>query len=401
MLSDPVVRPMICAPVPSDAVEKMPEERAAFLRDVRRFLSSALTPELREAGRKTIGVHSDIAACRIWHRRLYEQGWVAPSWPAAFGGAAWPVWKQLLFEHECAANDAPILFAGGLRNVGPLLIAIGTRQQQARYLPAILDGRDLWCQGFSEPGAGSDLAALRTRATADGDCYVVDGSKIWTTGAHIANRMFCLVRTSTTGPPQAGITFLLIDMHSEGLSVRPIRSIAGEHEFNEVIFEGVRVPKANRVGEENDGWAVAKLLMSYARASNTTSAQLRRSFRRAAEMSLDTQARQRLRELECRLNAFEATEALARGRGAGDRDSSRRASMLKTLATELHQEITTIALDAAGPSAAAPNTAAAPSTWLEAGGLATAKYFATRAASIYSGTNETHRNLIAKHLLRF
>ena len=222
------------------------------------------------------------------------RGWIAPAWPTAHGGAGWPKWQQLLFESECAANDAPVLFAGGLRNVGPLLIAIGTPQQKARYLPAILDGRDLWCQGFSEPGAGSDLAALRTRAVADGDCYIVDGSKIWTTGAHFANRMFCLVRTLTSARPQAGITFLMIDMPSEGLTVRPIRSLAGDHEFNEVIFDGVRVPKANRVGEENDGWAVAKQLMGYARASNTTSGQLRRAFRRAAEVSTDAEGQARL-----------------------------------------------------------------------------------------------------------
>lgn len=374
---------------------------AAFVDDVRRFLSASLTADLREAGRKTTGVHSDINACRIWHRRLHDRGWIAPAWPAAHGGAGWPTWRQLLFESECAASDAPILFAGGLRNVGPLLIAIGTPEQKARYLPAILDGRDLWCQGFSEAGAGSDLAALRTRAVADGDCYVVDGSKIWTTGAHFANRMFCLVRTSSAARAQAGITFLMIEMPSEGLTVRPIRSIAGDHEFNEVIFDGVRVPKANRVGEENDGWSVAKQLMGYARASNTTSGQLRRALRRAAEVSTDAEGGQRLRKLECSLLAFEAFEVSARSTTPdGDPDGAR-ASMLKALATELHQEIATFALDAAGPSAMAFSGAKLPSEWLETGGFSAAKYLATRVASIYSGTNETHRNLIAKHLLRF
>lgn len=377
------------------------ENRAAFAHDVRRFLTESLTADLRKAGRKTIGVHSDINACRVWHQRLYDRGWIAPAWPKAYGGAGWTKWQQLFFESECAANDAPVLFAGGLRNVGPLLIAIGTPQQKARYLPAILDGRDLWCQGFSEPGAGSDLAALRTRAVEDGDSYIVEGSKIWTTGAHFSNRMFCLVRTSSSTRPQAGITFLMIEMPSEGLTVRPIRSLAGDHEFNEVIFDGVRVPMANRVGEENDGWSVAKQLMGYARASNTTSGLLRRALRRAAEVSTDAEGRRRLRKLECSLLTFEALEASARGTTPDGDPGGARASMLKALATELHQEIATFALDAAGPSAMASTGGELPSEWLETGGLSAAKYFATRAASIYSGTNETHRNLIAKHLLRF
>lgn len=358
----------------------------------------SLTLDLREAGRNTIGVHSDIEACRIWHRRLYEKGWIAPAWPAAHGGAGWPAWKQLLFESECAANDAPVLFAGGLRNVGPLLIAMGTLWQKAQYLPAILDGRDLWCQGFSEPGAGSDLAALQTRAIADADHYIIDGSKIWTTGAHIANRMFCLVRTASPASRQAGITFLMIDMASAGLSVRPILSLAGDHEFNEVFFDGVRVPKANRVGAENDGWVVAKQLMRYARASNTTSGQLRRAFRRVASVRARADEHLRMCELECELLAFEAVETSARNAAPDGALDDRRASMLKTLATELHQKVTAFALDAAGPAAVSTMQTAPSSPWLEAGSFASAKYLATRAASIYSGTNETHRNLIAKHL---
>ena len=323
-----------------------------------------------------------------------------PHGPSRHGGAGWPTWQQLLFESECAANDAPVLFAGGLRNLGPLLIAIGTPEQRARYLPAILDGRDLWCQGFSEPGAGSDLAALQTRAVPDGDHYIVSGSKIWTTGAHIANRMFCLVRTQTATSRQAGITFLMVDMASAGLSIRPIPSIAGEHEFNEVFLDNVRVPKADRVGDENDGWAVAKQLMRCARASNTTSGQLRRAFRRAVEATTGADGRYCLRKLECELALFEALEAAARNTGVGGELDDQRASMLKTSATELHQKIAAFALDAAGPAAHAMMGAALPSHWLETGSFATAKYLATRAASIYSGTNETHRNLIAQRLLQ-
>lgn len=371
---------------------------AAFVRMLRDFFAAALTADLRDAGRETTGVHSEIGACRVWHRRLYERGWIAPAWPVAFGGTDWSPAQRLIFERECAANDAPVLFAGGVRSLGPLLIAAGTPEQQRRYLPAILDGSDLWCQGFSEPGAGSDLAALQTRAVAADGHYVVSGSKIWTTGAHIANRMFCLVRTAHGAKPQHGITFLLLDMASKGISVRPIRTLSGDCEFNEVFFDGVRVPFADRVGEENDGWSVAKHLMRLARGNNTTSGLLWRAHRRAVQIveSQGTDARvllKGLHTLTCELVAFEALELrlLTRGLGAVE------ASMLKTLATELHQKLTAFALEAAGMAAVA--SGAPPSAWTGTGAFASRKYLATRAASIYSGTNETHRNLIAQWLL--
>lgn len=372
-----------------------------FVNEVRRFLQAALTENLRRAGRNTIGVHSDIEACRTWHRRLYEKGWIAPAWPKAYGGTGWSPAQRLIFERECADNDAPVLFAGGIRNVGPLLIALGTPEQKERYLRPILDGSDLWCQGFSEVGAGSDLAALQTRAERAGDHYVVNGSKIWTTGAHIANRMFCLVRTAAGAKPQAGITFLLVDMASPGVMVRPIRSIAGEDEFCEVRFDDARTPIENRVGAENDGWSVAKLLMRFARSSNTTTGLLRRAFRCAVAVVEaicpdDVGARAGLKQLECRIQLFEAFELSTLTAAPDGSMTDAQASMLKTLATELHQAIASFALDAAGPFAAA-GVSSGPNCLTQAA-FATKKYFATRAASIYSGTNETHRNLIARHL---
>ncbi len=168
-----------------------PQEEAKFLAEVRRFLDEALTEDLRAAGRDTAGVHSEVAACREWHRRLYTRGWIAPAWPKAFGGADWAPQKRILFDRECAARDAPVLFAGGIRNVGPLLIAMGTPRQREKYLPTILDGSEFWCQGFSEPQAGSDLANLRTSARRQGEYYILNGSKIWTTGAQFSERMFC------------------------------------------------------------------------------------------------------------------------------------------------------------------------------------------------------------------
>lgn len=385
----------------SDGVSDRASASVGFAGEVRRFLSRALTEALREAGRNTTGVHSDIVACREWHRRLYEQGWIAPTWPRAFGGTGWSPPQRLAFERECAANDAPVLFGGGIRNVGPLLIATGTPEQQRKYLPPILDGSDLWCQGFSEPQAGSDLAQLQTRAERRSDHYVVHGSKIWTTGAHLANRMFCLVRTAAGQKPQAGITFLLVDMASPGLNVRPIRSIAGEDEFCEVFFDGVRVPVENRVGEENEGWSAARLVMRFARASNTTTGLLRRAFQRAAVIietlcARDEEATSGLRNLDCELRGFEALELKVLNtveHGVSDVQ----ASMLKTLATELHQKITSFALDACGPLTIATSFDGCPAHLKDAA-FAAKKYLATRAASIYSGTNETHRNLIARHL---
>jgi len=260
-------------------------DEAPFLREVHAFLDSALTDELRAAGRSTVGVHSPIEACREWHTRLYQRGWIAPAWPVEFGGTGWSPRQRFLFDRECARNDAPILFAGAIRSLGPLLIEAGTQAQRDRFLPTILSGEELWCQGYSEPGAGSDLAALSCRAVRQGDDYVVNGSKIWTTGAHLAQWMYAIVRTAELERRQQGLTFLLIDMSSSGLSIRPIIGLAGDHEFNQVFFDGVRVPVANRVGDENDGWSIAKRLMQLARSNNTPAALVRRAFNMTARPS--------------------------------------------------------------------------------------------------------------------
>lgn len=369
-------------------------ETRRFLSEVREFLDTELTADLREAGRQTTGVHSEICACRAWHSRLYKRGWIAPAWPLAYSGTGWNAWQRFLFEQECARADAPILFATGLRSLGPLLIAAGTPEQQRRYLPAILSGEDLWCQGFSEAGAGSDLAALETRAADGGEDYIVTGRKLWTTGAHLANRMFALVRTQRTAKPQEGIVFLLIDMESAGLAVAPIRTIDGAHEFNEVVFDGVRVPKANRVGAENEGWAMAKQLMRFARSNNTNASLLRRAWRaleramEEANAACDPGIAGRLAALEIELETFEALELRLLSSGRLDGGDEAASSLMKTAATELHQRITELILDAAGPGAMA------------AGMFAARKYLSTRAASIYSGTSEIHRGVMARHLLR-
>ena len=370
------------------------DEDDRFLDEVRGFLDRELTQPLRAAARRTANSYSDIDTALAWHRKLYRQGWVAPVWPVAHGGAGWTPRQRLLFEHECARQDAPILFAGGIRTIGPLLIAAGTDEQRERYLPRILSGEDLWCQGFSETGAGSDLAALKLQARRDGDAYILNGSKIWTTGAHDASHMFALVRTSQGARKQDGITFLLIDMRTPGLAVRPIVSISGDHEVNEVFFDDVRVPVSQRVGSEDDGWATAKLLMRFARASNTTSGLVRPALaaaQRAVAACGERGPKMRLALLECEITMLEALEMRLLGR-PGD-VSEVHSSLLKTIATELHQRVSELTLEAAGMSSLDGDGDGC------AAGLAIRKYLNARAASIYSGTNETHRNLMASSLL--
>lgn len=381
---------------------------AAFLAEARRFLDRALTPELREAGRRTLGVHSDIEACRIWHRRLFVQGWIAPAWPVRWGGAGWSARRKFLFDRECALNDAPVLFAGGLRSLGPLLIELGTPAQRSRYLPPILSGDDLWGQAFSEPGAGSDLARISTRAVRDGDDYVIDGAKIWTTGAHLANRLFALVRTSDGAKPQQGLTFLLIDLPVEGLTISPIITLEGEHELNALFFDGVRVPVANRVGDEGDGWTVAKRLMSMARSNNTPSALVRRVFQRAkaaagARDDLEPALRRRLVEAENELLTFEQTELMALPDGLPRPGDQTAPSMLKLMGSELHQKVAELAMEIQGvyrAPALAVVDADEEDCPLSDGARAMAKHLATRAATVYSGTSETQRNVISGALLR-
>jgi acyl-CoA dehydrogenase len=386
-------------------VDQAVDDEPEFLAEVRRFLAKALTPDLREAGRHTFGVHADIEACRIWHRRLFEKGWIAPAWPKAWGGAGWTTRQRFLFDRECALNEAPVLFAGGIRSVGPLLIEMGTPLQRARYLGPILSGADFWCQGFSEPGAGSDLAAISTRAERDGDHYVLNGSKIWTTGAHHAHRMFGIVRTQEAEKRQQGLTFLLIDMDSPGLTISPILDLNGVREFNQVFFDDVRVPIANRVGEENEGWSVAKRLMQLARSNNTPSALVRRVLRRAASAAresgnLEPELMTRLAGLEIELIAFEQIELAAIPDGRPRQGDQNAPSMLKMIGSELHQRVAELALQIAGPSAAVCLAGAGlPTEALETGSRVMAKHLATRAATIYSGSSETQRNVLARSAL--
>ena len=353
-----------------------------FRRDVDAFLNRELTEDLRAAGRATIGMHSDEAACRDWWRRLLSRGWIAPSWPVEHGGAGWTAAQRLYFENACAEQDAPILFSSGIRTIGPLIIAEGSEAQKTRYLPAILNGDDIWCQGFSEPQAGSDLSALSLKGQVDGDQIILNGSKLWTSMAHEATHMFLLARTEPGSVGGEGISFLLLDLSLPGITIRPIKTIDGQAEVNEVWFENVRTPVHDRIGAMGEGWQTAKRLMAIARGNNTTTGLLRRSLRAAwrglKQAGGDPSCAARLSQLGMRVDGVEALErriasgAMPIGEGAA-------ASVIKLVATELHQLIT----EAGWISA--PNS-----------NFAQARYLALRAASIYSGTSEIHRNILAR-----
>jgi acyl-CoA dehydrogenase len=383
----------------------------AFLALVSAFFEEALTPDLRRAGRQTLGVHSEIEACRIWHARLFARGWIAPAWPAPWGGTGWSARQRFLFDRECALNDAPVLFAGGLRSLGPLLIEQGSDAQRARYLEPILSGRDLWCQGFSEPGAGSDLAAVSCRAVRRGEAYHVSGTKIWTTGAHLANRMFGIFRTADGERRQHGLTFLLIDMDSPGLTVSPILDLAGQHDFNQVFFDDVVVPVDNRVGAEHDGWAMAKRLMQLARANNTPAALVRRALRHAAErlsgagLDADPDLRRRLARLAIDVDVFEQLELAALPSASPKPHDQIAPSMLKLVGSELHQRVAELVMEIAGDAAAASLGAMGVAgklgggEVLDVGARAMARRLSLRAATIYSGASEMQRDIIARRLL--
>ena len=382
----------------------------AFRDEVRAFLDTNLTPELRQAGRRMTSVFCDKAHSLAWQRILHARGWAAPHWPVEHGGPGWSEIQRHVFQSECARAGAPNLAPMGLRMVAPAIMAFGSLEQKARYLPRILSGEDYWCQGYSEPGSGSDLASLQMRAAPDGDDYVLNGSKIWTTHAHWATHMFCLVRTSTEGRPQAGVTFLLIEMDRPGIKVDPIVTLAGEHEVNQVFFDDVRTPKTGRLGAENQGWTVAKHLLEFERgggyaASLHASLERLRDMTRAEDLIDDPQYRRRLADAEIGALAIDITErrvlsALATGDKPGPASS-----ILKVQGSEQLQCLDELGIDTLGPYVAPhqPRARAAGSNEIPVGpehGLTImARYLNNRAASIYGGSNEIQRDIIAKLVL--
>jgi len=330
-----------------------------FRDEVRAFLDDKLSEEMREATRLTSGVFAEFEIGQRWHKALYERGWIAPGWPEEHGGTGWNAMQRYIYDTEANLAGAPRLFSMGLRMVGPVIMKFGNDEQKAHYLPRILSAEDVWCQGYSEPGSGSgsDLASLQCRAVADGDDYVVNGTKIWTTGAHYANRMFCLVRTSTEGKPQEGISFVLIDMDTPGISVEPIITIAGDHEVNQVFLDDVRVPQANRIGPENDGWTVAKYLLEFERGGSTYGSNLAAGLLRlraiaAAERSGggclldDPDFSARLAEAEVKQQAVQFTEQRIMSEIIARGQPGPASSMMKVLGSETNQLISELAVEA-------------------------------------------------------
>jgi acyl-CoA dehydrogenase len=388
----------------------------AFRDEVRAFLSENLPARLAEAGRRMTSVFVEPRYSLDWQRILHAKGWVAPAWPVEYGGCGWDEMQRAIFAAECAKAGAPGLSPMGLKMVGPCIMGYGTPAQKAHYLPRILAGEDYWCQGYSEPGSGSDLASLQMRADSDGDDYVLNGSKIWTTHAQFANRMFCLVRTKFDGKPQQGITFLLLDMTTPGIEVKPIITLAGEHEVNQVFFDNVRVPKTGRLGEENDGWTVAKYLLEFERGGGSAPS-LKVGLARIEAMAEaecsdhgrlldDPHFRARLAEAAIALEAIEMTEHRVLAALSGGKNPGPASSMLKTQGTEAMQRLDELAIQAANHYAAVHQPEARePGSNVEPVGpdhslTAMPRYLNNRAGSIYGGSNEIQRDIMARLLLR-
>jgi alkylation response protein AidB-like acyl-CoA dehydrogenase len=385
-------------------------DEAAFRNEVRTWLGGNLPDELRD---KVVN-YKELSKDDLlrWHRILAKKGWVAPDWPTEWGGTEWTVVQRYIFEEECGAAGCPPVVAFGVRMCAPVLLRFGTPEQKARFLPRIYHGEDFWCQGYSEPGSGSDLASLKTRAVRQGDQYVVTGQKIWTTLAHYADWIFCLVRTDATRDKrQEGISFLLIDMRSPGITVRPIALMDGGHEVNEVFFDDVTVPVENLVHEENKGWTVAKYLLGYERMGTGRIGASKRELARLKELAGqamkegtplldDPRFRDRVTRVEVELMALEITNLrfLDQLRGGG-RPPGAEVSLLKIKGTEIQQAISELMMQVAGPFAQTFRPSDAAATFDAFTASLAPRYCNLRKATIYAGSNEIQRNIIAKATL--
>ncbi len=388
-------------------------EDDAFRAEVRAFLADKLPKELADKTRLNKGLSKEDH--EFWHAQLNGRGWLAPNWPKRFGGAEWGAVQRHIFEEECALAFAPRVVPFGLAMLGPVLQNFGSEAQKNHWLPRILNGEDWWCQGYSEPGAGSDLAALKTRAIRDGDHYVVTGQKTWTTLGQHANMIFCLVRTDPDAKKQEGISFLLIDMDSPGVEVRPITLIDGGAEVNEVWFTDVRVPVENLVGEENKGWTYAKYLLTHERTniagvgfSRAGLDNVKRIAARARSggrpLIENPHFAARVAQVEIDLMAMSTTNLRIISKAAAGQAPGIESSLLKIKGTQIRQEITDLARRAVGPHAmpfaseSIEGNAPLPDP-LDAGAVS-ASYFNNRKLSIFGGSNEIQREIYAKQMMR-
>jgi len=387
---------------------------SAFQDEVRAFIAAELPGDVKAKVER--GQHLDKGDYVRWQKILFKRGWIAPGWPEEYGGTGWTPLQRHLFEEELARASTPRIMPFGLSMVAPVIMAFGDAAQKKHYLPRILSSEDWWCQGYSEPGSGSDLASLTTKAVADGEDYIVSGQKTWTTLAQYADMIFCLVRTSTEGKPQEGITFLLIDMRSPGIDVRPIRTLDGGEEINDVFFDEVRVPQANRIGEENRGWTYAKFLLGHER---TGIAAIGRSKQELVQLKAiagaepagsgtlaeDGAFAAQMADLEIDILALESLVLRIVADETEGRTPGAEASILKIKGTEIQQRLSELALEAIGYYANPYVAEVQLAGWNEEpigpehAATVAPHYFNWRKASIYGGTNEIQKNIIAKMVL--
>jgi len=370
---------------------------AAFRTEVRTWLEANLPAALR--GRTNRPPPAELMR---WYRALSRKGWIAPHWPKQYGGMGATLNEQIIMTEELARVGAPQMPAQGLNHIGPTLIEFGTEAQKAKHLPPIIAGTVIWAQGYSEPGAGSDLASLTTRATLEGDHFVVHGQKIWTTWAHYSDWMFALVRTDPLAQPRhAGISFLLLDLHSPGITIRPIRTIAGDDEFSEVFFDNVVVPAENLVGKLNDGWRIANALLGHERlgSSNPQYALMAldriKTVARASGVMADPAFRDRLAAASINVTAFSALFSHAVELTNLQRSPGPEASMIKISGTELLQSLNDLLIEAAGSDASIENAITTAFGTVEV----STPFLQVRRATIYGGSSEIQRNIIARRVL--
>jgi alkylation response protein AidB-like acyl-CoA dehydrogenase len=384
------------------------KEELAFRDEVRAFAQQKLPADIREKVDQGRPLTKDDQI--RWQKALHERGWSAPNWPKEYGGTGWTPTQLHIFDEELGASGAPPVIPFGLKMVGPVIYTFGNEEQKKRFLPDIVASNVWWCQGYSEPGSGSDLASLTTRAVRDGDHYVVNGIKAWTTLAQHADWIFCLVRTDPNAKKQQGISFLLIDMKSPGVSVHPVITMEGDHEVNETHFEDVRVPVANRIGDENQGWTYAKYLLTHERTSIANIGALKRVFSRVkreaskvkcGEGSLleSSSFSRRLADVEIQITALQYTVARILAQVAKGGAPGAESSLIKVRGTEIQQALTELLLEAGGyysmPFVAEHGEAIGPGFTARAA----ANYFNYRKVTIYGGSSEVQKNIMTKAVL--
>ena len=391
---------------------------AAFRDEVRAFLKSHLTQAIRDGSAATPSVFVEPEIGQAWNAILHEQGWLGYQWPKDHGGTGWSPVQRYIFEKECALAGAPNLTVLSLKLVAPVIWHFGSDEQKARYLPRILSGQHYWCQGFSEPGSGSDLASLKSRAVRDGDRYIINGSKIWTTHAHHATHMFCLARTDATVRKQAGISFFLIDMKQPGISVRPILTLAGDHEVNQVFMEDVIVPAEDLVGAEGQGWTIAKFLLENERGGSCHAPKLSydldqlerhaktESDGRGGALSNAADWKRKIARARLSVQALEMIELKILSDIANGERPGPQTSLTKLLASNLRQEIDLLAVDLFGVAGLQLEWQrplygdnAPPPLHSRDAQLAAPRYLNSRAWTVFGGTNEVQANIIAKSVL--